>query len=249
MGREHELEVGVLVEIRNDNLLVLRPRTARHQHLPAAREAFSQRQGLGGVANVEHAVEARVAHHVHIRHAYAFEQSARGFVLHEQVRHAAQAASVAAAVRAEENLVFAEDARHAVAGNAALVEHLDVIAPKLVFDEKGSLRTSQFHEAPRVEGRVERQVAHEVGAVVILAHLVARGREKGEQYFLFGMLAAQTFHERAALLELAERGGVKPHVSVLAAESTEHLPRGAVSLHHFAQLLLEERSHPHAECH
>ena len=30
-----------------------------------------------------------------------------------------------------------------------------------------------------------------------------------------------------------EEGGVKPHVSVLAAESTEYLPRGAVSLHHF----------------
>ena len=82
---------------------------------------------------------------------------------------------VAAAVGAEENLVFAEDARNAVARYAVLVEHLDVVAPKLVFDEKGSLRASQFHEAPRVEGRVERQVAHEVGAVVILPGAVVEG--------------------------------------------------------------------------
>ena len=148
------------------------------------------------------------------------------------MRHAAQATCIFLAIPAEEYLVFAEDARHAVDGNLVAVEHVDVVAPEFIFDEKHRLGTRQTHELAGVGRRVEGEVTHHIGHLVVLPHLIARGREESEENFGFGVFAAQAFHEGAPLFKLAERGGMKPIVFAVADFLAQDFPSLMMAAHH-----------------
>ena len=153
--------------------------------------------------DVEHAVEARIAHNGHLGHANGGKEFARTFVLHEEMGYAFQTACIIAAVPAEEYLVGAEDARHAVNGNAMLVEHFDIVAPELVLDEIGCLGARHADELAGIECGVEGEITHHICSLVVLAHFVTRGGEEGEQDFLFGMFASEALHEGTPLLKFA----------------------------------------------
>ena len=66
-------------------------------------------------------------------------------------------------------------------------------------------------------------------------------------YLLLGVLAAQALHEGAALLKLAERGGMKPHVALLAAQAVEHAPRVALPRRHEPCLFVEQGGYAYAQ--
>ena len=100
--------------------------------------------------------------------------------------HPVQATGVVAAVAAEEYLVLAENARHAVDRYAPPVKDVDVVAPELVFDEESGLGTRQPHKLAGIQGRVERKVADHIGTLVVFPHLVARRGEKRKQDLFSG---------------------------------------------------------------
>ena len=117
---------------------------------------------------------------------------------------ASQAAGVTATVPLEKNLSGAENAAHGVDRNAVAVEYVDIIAPKLVFDEDRDFGACEFDETAGGSGSVEGEVADDVGAFVVLAHLISRRRKEGEENFALGMFVAQAFDERPSLFELAK---------------------------------------------
>lgn len=55
------------------------------------------------------------------------------------------------------------------------MEHINIIAPELVFDEESGFGMRQSDEFAGVERRVERKVAHHIGPLIVFTHLVARG--------------------------------------------------------------------------
>ena len=58
------------------------------------------------------------------------------------------------------------------------MEYVDVVAPKLVFDEDGHLRMGEFDETARSGGGVEGEVANEVRPFVVFAHFIAGGARR-----------------------------------------------------------------------
>ena len=74
---------------------------------------------------------------------------------------AAQTTGIATAIPLEKDLSGAENAADGVDGNAFAVEYVDVVAPKLVFDEDGHLGMGEFDETARGGGGVEGEVANE----------------------------------------------------------------------------------------
>ena len=83
------------------------------------------------------------------------------------------------------------------------MKHFDIVAPEFVLNKVGFFRTSHAHKLESIERSVEGEIAHHIGPGIVFTHLITRGREEGEQYFLFRMLTAKPFHERTTLFKLA----------------------------------------------
>ena len=88
------------------------------------------------------------------------------------------------------------------------------VVPELILYEERHLGLHQTEEACHIARGVHWQIAHNVGTLIVLAHLVARRTEEGEQYLVLGMLAAEAFHERASLLKLSQGCGMEPHIAL-----------------------------------
>ena len=93
-----------------------------------------------------------------------------------------------------------------------MVKYVEVVVPELVLYEESHHRAHGTEEAARVAYGVERQIAHYVGTLIVLPHLVAGGRKECEQNLVLRMNLTQTLHERASLFEFSKRCGVEPDV-------------------------------------
>ena len=93
-----------------------------------------------------------------------------------------------------------------------MAEDVKVVVPELILDEEGHDRPDRPQETAGIADGVERQVADDVGTLVVLTHLIARRREEGEQNLVLRMVATELLHERTALLELAQGGRMEPYI-------------------------------------
>ena len=214
VGRDDGFHLGVLFQPGEVDGLVGRPGAAGDEYgLLSGSEAFEDGYRAPGVEDVGDAVEAGVAAHAHFVDADAGEESAAVLVLHHQAGEAVEQAAVPFAAATEEYLSGAEDAGDQEGGHATPLEAEQVIAPELVLDEDCGHRLYLVEEALGEAWQVERQVADGIGAGPVLPHLVAGGGEESEQNPEVGSFAPDAFHQGASLFELAERGGVHPHVA------------------------------------
>ena len=122
-----------------------------------------------------------------------------------------------------------------------MLQDMQVVVPKLVLDEECHLRTYGSQKAACIANGVEWQIADDVGTLVVLAHLIARGREERQQNLDIWMFALHLLHQRTALLELAQRGSMEPYVAglgiYLLAKHTDGL---ALAVPHLTDLLVEK---------
>ncbi len=203
---------------------------------------------LGGFLNLKHTVESSVAHDIHLRDTDAFEQTLALLVLHEESGEALQHASISPAVPLEEHLPWAEDAAHAIRRDATMRQDMKEVAPELVLDEESHHRAHQAKESDGVQTSVYRHVADDVGSLVVLAHLIARRREEGKQNLVLRMLLADAFHQGSALLELAQRSRMKPHVLGMRVHLLlQYLESLTLASPHLAHLLIEKACYGDAE--
>ena len=127
---------------------------------------------------------------------------------------------------------------------------MEVVVPKLILHEKGHDRAYRAKEAARVADGVDREVGDDVRPLVVLAHLVARRREEGEQDLVVGKLAAYGLHQRTALLKLAERRGMKPDIASRRIDPLlKHAKGCLLATPHLAHLRVEARSNADAQLH
>ena len=130
----------------------------------------------------------------------------------------------------------------------AVLEYVKVVIPELILYEERHHRTYGAQKTARIGDGVEGQIGHYICSGIVLSHLVARRREEREQYLVLRMSAAQILDEGPSLLELAQRGGMEPHILCLGINLLAQFPDGsALSLPHLAHLLAEQRAHGHTE--
>ena len=248
MRGNDEFPFGMPVEETDEDVLVGRPTAASHKHLVLLTESLDKRQMLGLLLDLQHTVKTGVARDVHIGDAQLRQQLAAGFILHEETSETPEHITVTAAIPAEEHLVGAEDAAHAIHWHSAAFQDVQIVPPELIFDEEGPAGMHQVEKPAGIAPSVEGQIANDVCPLIVFPHLIARRREEGEQNLVFGMLLPQSLDDGAALLKLAQRGSMKP--DILCARM--HLvPQQAESLvlatPHLAHLVVETTGHRHTQ--
>ena len=242
--RQDEFHAWMAVEIGNDDILVGLPTAAGDEDKGTlAAEALHQRKFLSLAGNVDNAVETGVAHDGNILHeATAGQQFAALLVLHEEMGYVLQHMSIGTAIPTEEYLVGTEDAADAIERNVVVMAGPHVVEPELILDEECHLGTHKVEETIDIAGRVERQVTYHIGPLIVLAHLVARGREEGEQYLVLRILATEAFHQGAPLLKLAKRCSMEPYVAGLLVNLTLQDAKSLVlPFQHFPCLAIKGR--------
>ena len=248
---EDELQVGVGVEIGDQQRLVFWPRATGNQH--RAGVAFSKGGNDGewprGMADVDHAIEAGVARDGDVRQTDAGEELTRGLVLHKDEIETTERVAIRSADGAEEELAGAEDAGHKVGGDASAPQLVERIQPKLVLDKKGEGGADTVEETADAAWKVEREVADDIGAGVVSANVVARGGEEREDDFEVRMALADGLKQGAPLLEFTERSGVKPDVARTGDYLlTQNVVNAPPPVDHLARLPIKKRSGVDGRC-
>ena len=168
------------------------------------------------------------------------QQLERSLVLHVYMREAAEQGEIGFAPRQEEELPRTEDSRDAIGRNSSFLEFVQIGRPKLVLDEDRHLGLQRIEEPTCVATRSERQVQHVIHTVVVLAQLIARGREERQHDAAVRLLFAQTLNERTCLLELAHRRHMDPNGSF--ADMFQSLFALLLTLHHQTRFAMTEQS-------
>ena len=235
---EDELQVGVGVEIGDQQRLVFWPRATGNQHRAgvAFSEGGNDGERTGGAADVDHAIEAGVARDGDVRQTDAGEELTRGLVLHKDDG-------------TEEELTGTENAGHKVGGDASAPQLIERVQPKLVLDKEGEGGVDTVEETADAAWEIEREVAYDIGAGVVAADVVARGGEEREDDFVVGVVLANGLKQGPPLLEFTERGGVKPDVARtgndLLAQDLVNVPP---PVDHLARLPIKRRSGVDSRC-
>ena len=155
-GDDH-LPRRVLLEIRDEDILVRRPAASSHEDMVGILyEGLDERQVLRLLLYLQHAVEARVADDAHISDIEFLQEFSTLFVLHEEMCETAQHSGIVATIPAEEYLVWTEDARHAIHWHITVFQDIatsDVIMTEVVIYALASLvilLLMDFYAAKRI---------------------------------------------------------------------------------------------------
>ena len=215
--------------------------------LPATktgREALDFRQPLGPNGNRADPVETRVARHRYATDADASEQRPRLIVLHENMAERAQSPAKQTAVRPEKYLAAPENRRNQVEAHSLLSHREQVVDPELVLDENGHFRPEDAQKAPHIARSIGRKVEYPVGAGIVFPYFVTRRRKERQQNLVSGTCLAERLNHRASLLELPERGGVKPCNLVVRSDDLGHATENILaSANPQPGLRIERRGH------
>ena len=107
---DDQLHLRMLVEIRDQYLLILRPGTPGDQRLTSfPYKPFEFWQLTRLITHVQHTVETGIAVDRHVTDAILPKQFLRTFVLHKQMRKAVQHLSIRNSEPLKEQLVGTED--------------------------------------------------------------------------------------------------------------------------------------------
>ena len=249
---DEEFHPGVVVHQADEQLLVGPPGRSGHEQPVVALEALHDIDPLGCPGDLRHAVEARVSGHQHIVEAERGEQFFRLLVLHEHRVERLERPAPHPPVRAEEHGVAAEDGRDDVGADLAAAQLREEVEPEFVLDEDGDLGVCGVEEPACIARGVDRQVEDVVGPGVVLPDLVARRREERDQDLVFGVRPAELFDDRAALLELSERGDMNPDDAVFGSDRFPHPAKQVLATFDPEPGLRVARSHepdgPDIEC-
>ena len=162
-------------------------------------------------------------------------------VLHKEMGHGMQLFAEPVAVRFEEEGFRLENQRDVEQGNASLFQGSHVIEPKIVLNEEGRHEMMALQPLFGVKGRVGRQIQHLVGQGIVFAHLVARRREKREQYPVMRKLFFDGLDDRTTLLKLAQRRSMKPNPVAIARRRGQLGPPPDPELPHLPKTPLNQQ--------
>ena len=131
-----------------------------------------------------------------------------------------------------------------------MVENVEVVIPELILYEESYLRLYEFQEPAGIGDSIDRQVADNVGTLIVLSHLISRGREEGEQNLIFGTVLTQILYDRAALFELAQRCCMNPDILCIGIHLlAQHSERISFSAPHLLHLFVEDTCDCNSQLH
>ena len=83
--------------------------------------------------------------------------------------------TVLVAIPLEEDLIGAEDTRHAIHRNTTMTEDVEIVVPELVLYEECHHWAHGTQKATSIANGIEGQIADDVGTAVVLPDFIARG--------------------------------------------------------------------------
>ena len=125
-----------------------------------------------------------------------------------------------------------------------MFQNVEVVVPELILNEECHHGSNRAQEATGIAYGVERQVADNVGALIVFPHLIARWRKERQQNLILRMVTTQTLHKWPSLFKLTQRSGMKPHISGIRIDFLFEQSDGiAFATPHLANLLTEKACH------
>ena len=243
MRSYNQLYFRMLIKIFDKQILVGLPGTSGNKSHRIVLEQLNQRQVFSLFPNLKHAVKTGIPHHSHPVDTNLRQITLGALVLHEDVVEVAQHVPIRTAVPFKENLPAAKDGRHAINGDAALMQLIQIVLPKLILDKKRHAGIHQVKKLPHIARFVERQITHDIRPPVVLAHFITRRRKECQQNTIIRIFGTYLLNQRASLFKLSQRGSVKPDITrillQLLPKKFVHYP---VPLHHLPRFTAE-RSH------
>ena len=212
MGCENHLPVRMGIHIRDEDILVRLPTAASNKDLMPTDEVLHDRQSLRCLLDLQHTVEAGVTDNHDIMDTYLGKQVLADLVLHIEMGEALQHMRILPTVPLEEYLTGTEDAADTIDRHLTVLEDMQVVIPELVFDEECHHRMDGPQETAGIGDGVQGKVADDIRSLIILTDLITGGREERQEDLVLRVLLAQLLHQGAALLELTQGGGMKPHI-------------------------------------
>ena len=176
MRSDDEFPIFVFIKVLDEDFLIRGPRGTCDKDMGRIfREGFNHRQLLGSLLDLEHTIEARIAHNRNIVDSNLSQQFFTYFILHKEMGEAIQHWSVLTSIPLEEHLIRAEDAGHAIDGHMTMLQDVQVVVPELVLDEKCHHRTNGPQETTGIGNGIEWQIGDDICAFVVFTYLIARG--------------------------------------------------------------------------
>ena len=242
----YQFHLRMLIEIFNKQVLIGLPGTSGDKSHRIILEQLNQRQVLSLLPDLKHAVEPGVAHYRHPVDANLGQVTFGTFILHKQMVKVTQHVSVRTAIPFKEYLSATEDGRHTVNRNTALMQLIQIVLPKLIFDEERHAGVHQIKELLHIARLVERQVTHNIRPPVVFAYFVARRRKECQQNTIIRIFGTNLLNQRTPLFKLAQGSRMEPNVAcILLQLLPEQLIHHPVPFHHLSWLTAERGSQMH----
>ena len=170
------------------------------------------------------------------------QQSQALFVLYEQMGEAvAQLLQIPHPPGPEEVLLRTEDGREDVGLGVVLAQGVQVVVPELVFHKEDFVGVDFLDKPPHIARCVHGQIAYRIGLGIVLANLVARGREEGDKHLAVRVPLAVGLKHRPCLLELAKAGRMEPYGGLVSRQLAQCSIHPIPAFHHQTGFLVTEK--------
>src|SRR5690606_22227806 len=104
--------------------------------------------------------------------AYGFQQLKRFIILYKEVSEGKKNSSVKAAIRFEEQLIFAKDSGDGKQGYLLSTQFGSIVMPEFIFDKDGKHRPDCVDNLARVGGSIHWEVEYEIRIIVTFLYFV-----------------------------------------------------------------------------
>ena len=137
-----DLPVGMLIQPRDENLLIRLPRRSGNEALAATLHLFHYWQLLGCCLYLQYSVKTGITHHLDIRNTYLGKKFLAHLVLYIETGETLQYVSILASVPAEKDLTRAEDTADTIDGNTTMAKNMQVVILEFILDKERHHRTN-----------------------------------------------------------------------------------------------------------
>ena len=205
MRSDNQFHFRMIIEIFEKQIFIRSPRTAGNKSESIVSfELLHQRKVFRLLTYLQYPVETGISHHCYTENANLRQITFGSLVLYKQMVEIFQDIAIGTAIPFKKHLVAAENRRHTIYRNPALVKLIQIILPKLIFDKERHTRISDIKELPHIPGFIKRQVADNIRSPIMLAHLIARRRKESQQYLISRIFCPNHFYQRTPLLKFSQ---------------------------------------------
>ena len=144
------------------------------------------------------------------------------------MREALQHMAILQSIPLEEHLFGTEYGRHTIHRHPTMAQDMEVVIPELILYEESLHGPHCPQEPASIRHSIDREITHQVSPIIMLPHLIPRGREECQQYLPVRIHPAIFLHDRSALLKLSQRSSMEPHILRIRINMSLQISHGEI---------------------